>query len=96
MNVMILIGVGSLTTVITGQVFDKFGNKLTVIFNLLILTITTLCLFIFLESKQYNYQTFMLVFFWGMLDSSLCTHCYALIGSEFDNSTVAYAIFNLF
>jgi hypothetical protein len=38
----------------------------------------------------------MVVFSWGAVDSSIQTHVYAVIGSEFPNSTVAYAIFNLF
>jgi predicted MFS family arabinose efflux permease len=96
MNVMMMIGFGSLITVLTGRIYDQYGCRPTVIFNLFLMTVTTLNIYVFIVTKTYNYQTFLMVFSWGMIDSSIQTHIYALIGSEFPNSTVAYAIFNLF
>lgn len=37
-----------------------------------------------------------MVLVWGTLDSSIATHCYSLIGYEFDNSPYGYSIYNIF
>lgn len=48
MNVMMMIGFGSLITVLTGHIFDKYGNKPTAIFNLFLMTLTTLNIYVFI------------------------------------------------
>jgi hypothetical protein len=48
MNVMMMIGFGSLITVLTGYIYDKYGNKPTVFFNLFLMTLTTMNIYVFI------------------------------------------------
>jgi len=58
--------------------------------------VASLFLFSFIGYKEYNSVVFCLVFCWGMMDSSMATHCYSAIGKEFNDSPFGYAIYNFF
>ena len=50
----------------------------------------------FIGAKEYSWVVGALVFTWGMMDSSMATHCYSAIGKEFNDSPFGYAIYNFF
>jgi predicted MFS family arabinose efflux permease len=97
MNVLIMLGFGALLgTFLIGNVKDRYGHKVTTFMNLIILILTSVTLFIFLRSKEYNSEVYLMVFCWGTLDACISTHTYSTIGKEFDNSPAGYATYNLF
>lgn len=97
MTVMSLIGLGALLgTISIGFTYDKLGHKSACIQNIVLLSAVALFLFAFIANKQYNYQVFMMVFTWGMMDSSMATHSYSAIGIEFNDNPIGYAIYNMF
>eukprot|EP00347_Sterkiella_histriomuscorum_P020663 403336944 len=97
MSVMSLIGLGALFgTILIGYTYDKFGHKPASIQNIVILLVVALFVFAFGETREYNYQVFMMTLTWGMMDSSMATHCYSSLGIEFNDNPVGYALYNLF
>lgn len=49
----------------------------------------------FLGINKFNLLAFLMTFMWGLQDSFVNTHCYEILGFEFDNNSEPYSVFNL-
>ncbi|CDW80606.1 major facilitator superfamily protein [Stylonychia lemnae] len=97
MGVMSLLGFGALVGALgIGYTYDKHGHKNAAFQNIVILILVSIFLFGFIYKKSYDAIVFMMVFTWGVMDSSMATHSYTSLGIEFNDSPIAFAIYNTF
>jgi predicted MFS family arabinose efflux permease len=95
MLAMVTFGVGEiLGCFLTGYIVDRFGSKVAVIANLLIIVATTLETLGFIYVYNFNWMAFVMTFLWGMQDSMINTHTQQILGFEFDNNSEPFSLFN--
>jgi predicted MFS family arabinose efflux permease len=93
---MVVFGFGEVIGgLIIGQVIDRRGSRYVAVVNVLIVLIMTFVTLAFLGINQFNLLAFLMTFMWGLQDSTVNTHCFEMLGFEFDNNSEPYSIFNL-
>jgi predicted MFS family arabinose efflux permease len=96
MDTMVFFGIGALIgTIGVGQVVDRFGNKPAIFINFMLIALTTYVAIACIVTNEISYEASLLAFFWGMQDSTVSTHCYQIISSEFNDSLEGYSVYNL-
>lgn len=93
---MCIFGVGEVIGgPISGFIIDRRGSRFLAVVNVILVFITLLVTLAFLIINEYNILAFLMTFMWGFQDSFVNTHCYEILGFEFDNNSEPYSIFNL-
>eukprot|EP00347_Sterkiella_histriomuscorum_P010332 403376713 len=96
MIAMVTFGIGEVAGgIIIGQIIDRRGSKYVSIVNTAIVLIMTFVTLSFLGINQFNMLAFLMTFMWGIQDATVNTHCFEILGFEFDNNYEPFCIFNL-
>jgi predicted MFS family arabinose efflux permease len=78
-----------------GQVIDKIGSRKTALVNIVTVILMTGVTIVYINIFKFNWLTFVMTFMWGIQDSSVNTHCFEILGFEFNSIKDPYAVFNM-
>jgi predicted MFS family arabinose efflux permease len=93
---MVAFGVGEmLGGFIIGQVVDRFDSKKAVLANVSIIVVMTLVTLWFIFADKFNWLAFAMCLLWGVQDGALNTHCFEVLGFQFDSNSEPYSVFNM-
>lgn len=96
MNAMVIFGVGEVVGgLITGQIIDFKGSKFVAAFNVVVMAVMMAITLLFIGYYEYSALVFIMTFLWGFQDGAVNTHCFEMLGFEFENNYEPYSIFNL-
>ncbi|MFS8160083.1 MAG: hypothetical protein ACMG6E_07715 [Candidatus Roizmanbacteria bacterium] len=86
MFAMVAFGVGEICGgPILGFVVDKKGNKAATVTNMIMISIQTMFVLLFLYFNEYNWLAYAMTFTWGVQDSANNTHTSEMLGYEFSD-----------
>ena len=96
MMAMVIFGIGEVAGgIIIGQVIDRRGSKYVSMVNSGIVVLMTFVSLAFLGINEFNLLAFLMTFLWGLQDATVNTHCFEILGFEFENNFEPFCIFNL-
>ena len=80
-----------------GYIVDRFGSKVAILFNLLIIIVMFGFTIAFIHVWEFNWLAWVMCFMWGIQDSAVNTQLQEMLGFEFDNaSSEPFSIYNIF
>jgi len=81
-----MLGAGDLLGgVVVGQIRDRFGNKVTIIYNIILIIPSFIIILIVNNTNTYNYTSWLMCFMWGFMDSGVGILLYSMLGFEFES-----------
>lgn len=93
---MVAFGLGEVVgSAIIGQIIDKWGSRAAALANVCIIISMTGVTLSFLLVNSFNWLAFAMTLLWGIQDSTVNTHCFEMLGFEFDNNVEPFSVFNL-
>ena len=93
---MIFLGIGETISGLTmGRFIDKFGSRWACYLNLLVLLATILVSIVNIKHAEYGYMSYITCFFWGFQDGIVATHCFQILGYEFDTQSDPFGVFEI-
>ncbi|CDW90286.1 major facilitator superfamily protein [Stylonychia lemnae] len=96
MLTMVSFGIGEIVgSLVSGFMIDKYGNKKTVLLNILLISIQTIIMIICMIDYRFSYFSYFLTFTWGLQDSSTNTLSVEILAFEFCNNSQSIGISNI-
>jgi len=96
MLAMTAFGVGEVVGGLSiGYLIDNKGAKFVVVTNVIIMAAMVFVTLFFAGLFTFNPLAFVMTFLWGVQDGGVNTHCFEMLGFEFENNYEPYSIFNL-
>ena len=96
MTAMVVFGFGEVFGgLIIGQVIDAKGSRFVAVLNTLIVLLMSSVTLLFIGLYEFSWLAFLVTFLWGFQDATVNTHCFEMLGFEFENNYEPYSIFNL-
>jgi len=96
MTAMVVFGFGEVFGgLIIGQIIDSKGSKFVALLNVLIMILMISVTLLYIGLYEYSWLVFLMTFLWGFQDATVNTHCFEMLGFEFENNYEPYSIFNL-
>eukprot|EP00347_Sterkiella_histriomuscorum_P014941 403358919 len=90
---MIPLGLGSVIGgLIQGQVADKFGQRLGVIYIMIVSACAFAVVFAFVGTWKFGVLTFFMTFIWGIQDSGMNNYMSCTLGFQFDSKIIPFSI----
>jgi len=77
-----------------GLVIDKIGPRKTVLINVLIMMIMTVCAVLSVYELELGIYSILMCFTWGYNDGATNTFIYMILGFEFGDSSDPFAVWN--
>ncbi|CDW89596.1 major facilitator superfamily protein [Stylonychia lemnae] len=95
MLTMVSFGAGEIMgSLISGLMIDYYGNKKTVYMNILLVSLQTCLMFVYMIDYKFSSFAFLLTFVWGLQDSSNNTLSVEILAFEFTNNSQSIAVSN--
>ena len=94
---MVALGVGEIVgSQAIGAVVDKVNSKFAVLVIMGLLGFAVVATIVYLIIYKFSWLAFVMAFLWGAQDGAVNTHCMEMMGFEFDDNAIVFAVFSLF
>lgn len=85
----------AISGIFMGKVIDYTNSRKACLVNIGFMALTFLISVKHIDDLQYGWISYITCFLWGMQDGVVNTHCFQMLGFEFDTQTDPFSIFAL-
>lgn len=81
-------GIGSAcSAIIMGKIIDHSSSKKAILVNILVMALTAYISIVNIKTGEFGTISHLTCFIWGLQDGIVNTHCFQILGYEFNRKT---------